>query len=256
MKAVLACVIFFAASAWTAVGVWWANLQFEKGYLNIDSSKVPAVDTLYVNYAPEHGFAYYSTLDTNCAVFSEPHVPKIRIYCMFLPDSLYYVMARVMRYEFMNWQSWGVLNMAKDSAQALIEKIISGDARIVNTDIVFKKKCEDNPLACYFQSGAAGGGTSGGIPEEDMARLPQKKILADTTASVPADTSASAPDSTDKPLFISRGTSLDGSLVGLRYNEFDVNGVFIRSGIWQGTIKATGSTRIVRFENGKTVILR
>jgi len=270
MKLISVCVLLLAASAWSAVGVWWTNLQFEKGYLNIDTSKVPAVDTLYVNYAPERGFAYYSTLDTNCAVFSEPHVPKIRIYCMFLPDSLYYVMARVMRYEFMNWQRWGVLNMSKDSAQALIDKIISGDARIVNTDIVFKKKCEDNPLTCYLQSGAAGGGASGGIPEEDMARLPQKKVLADTSAETPVDeqpkdsasvqqsdsADVTTPDSTDKPLFISRGAPVGGSLLGLRYSEFDVNGVFIRSGIWQGSLKATGSTRVVRFENGKTAIFR
>ncbi|MBO7414632.1 MAG: hypothetical protein J6U20_13375 [Fibrobacter sp.] len=277
MRLILISVALFVASAWSAVGVWWANLQFEKGYLNIDTSRVPAVDTLYVNYAPERGFAYYSTLDTNCAVFSEPHVPKIRIYCMFLPDSLYYVMARVMRYEFMNWQSWGVLNMSKDSAQTLIEKIISGDARIINTDIVFKKKCEDNPLTCYFQSGA-GGGASGGIPEEDFARLPQKKILAESSVLVQADTSAkdpvgeqpkdsagvqegdsanvTTPDSTEKPLFISREAPVNGSLLGLRYSEFDVNGVFIRSGIWQGSLKATGSTRVVRFENGKTAIFR
>ena len=277
MRLILISVALFVASAWSAVGVWWANLQFEKGYLNIDSSKVLAVDTLYVNYAPEQGLAYYSTLDTNCAVFSEPHVPKIRIYCMSLPDSLYYVMARVMRYEFMNWQSWGVLNMSKDSAQTLIEKIISGDARIINTDIVFKKKCEDNPLTCYFQSGA-GGGASGGIPEEDFARLPQKKILAESSVLVQADTSAkdpvgeqpkdsagvqqgdsanvTTPDSTEKPLFVSRGAPVGGSLLGLRYSEFDVNGVFIRSGIWQGSLKATGSTRVVRFENGKTAIFR
>ena len=63
-------------------------------------------------------------------------------------------------------------------------------------------------------------------------------------------------DSTDKPLFISRGAPVGGSLLGLRYSEFDVNGVFIRSGIWQGSLKATGSTRVVRFENGKTAIFR
>ena len=269
MRLILISVALFVASAWSAVGVWWANLQFEKGYLNIDSSKVLAVDTLYVNYAPEQGLAYYSTLDTNCAVFSEPHVPKIRIYCMSLPDSLYYVMARVMRYEFMNWQSWGVLNMSKDSAQTLIEKIISGDARIINTDIVFKKKCEDNPLTCYFQSGA-GGGASGGIPEEDFARLPQKKILAESSVLVQADTSAKIPvdeqpgdttsaaeDSLGNPLRFTKAVPLAGSVTqGMQYRVFDMNGIYLYEDRWQGSIKALGRPVIVRFGNGLTKVFR
>ena len=119
---------------------------------------------------------------------------------------------------------------------------------------------------------------SSGLSDEEAARLPQKKILAESSTPVPADTSAktpvgeqptdsvvaqpndsvgvTTPDSTDKPLFFSRGAPVGGSLLGLRYSEFDVNGVFIRSGIWQGSLKATGSTRVVRFENGKTAIFR
>ncbi|MBR4783791.1 MAG: hypothetical protein IK012_00845 [Fibrobacter sp.] len=119
---------------------------------------------------------------------------------------------------------------------------------------------------------------SSGLSDEDAARLPQKKVLAESSEPAQADTSAktpvgeqptdsagvqqgdsanvTTPDSTEKPLFVLRGAPVGGSLLGLRYSEFDVNGVFIRSGIWQGSLKATGSTRVVRFENGKTAIFR
>jgi len=280
MKLISICILLFTVSSWSVFGVKWASLQFENGYLNIDTTKTCNVDTSYVNCSLEKGHAYYSTLDTDYAVFSNPRIAEIQVYG-WIPDSLAtsfvfrHDIKEVLRFEFMKWQEWGILNMTKDSAQNLINRVVD-EYFVVGCRMHHAARCEEDRSACMCSP--AGGGAGGGVSNEDAARLPQKKILAESAEPAPADSSAkdpvgeqpkdsagvqegdsanvTTPDSTEKPLFISRGAPVGGSLLGLRYSEFDVNGVFIRSGIWQGSLKATGSTRVVRFENGKTVILR
>jgi hypothetical protein len=280
MKLISICILLFTVSSWSVFGVKWASLQFENGYLNIDTTKTCNVDTSYVNCSLEKGHAYYSTLDTDYAVFSNPRIAEIQVYG-WIPDSLAtsfvfrHDIKEVLRFEFMKWQEWGILKMTKDSAQNLINRVVD-EYFVVGCRMHHAARCEENRSACMCSP--AGGGAGGGVSNEDAARLPQKKILAESAEPAPADTSAkdpvgeqpkdsagvqegdsanvTTPDSTEKPLFISREAPVNGSLLGLRYSEFDVNGVFIRSGIWQGSLKATGSTRIVRFENGKTAIFR
>jgi hypothetical protein len=280
MKLISICILLFTVSSWSVFGVKWASLQFENGYLNIDTTKTCNVDTSYVNCSLEKGHAYYSTLDTDYAVFSNPRIAEIQVYG-WIPDSLAtsfvfrHDIKEVLRFEFMKWQEWGILNMTKDSAQNLINRVVD-EYFVVGCRMHHAARCEEDRSACMCSP--AGGGAGGGVSNEDAARLPQKKILAESAEPAPADSSAkdpvgeqpkdsagvqegdsanvTTPDSTEKPLFISRGAPVGGSLLGLRYSEFDVNGVFIRSGIWQGSLKATGSTRVVRFENGKTAIFR
>ena len=280
MKLISICILLFTVSSWSVFGVKWASLQFENGYLNIDTTKTCNVDTSYVNCSLEKGHAYYSTLDTDYAVFSNPRIAEIQVYG-WIPDSLAtsfvfrHDIKEVLRFEFMKWQEWGILNMTKDSAQNLINRVVD-EYFVVGCRMHHAARCEEDRSACMCSP--AGGGAGGGVSNEDAARLPQKKILAESAKPAPADSSAkdpvgeqpkdsagvqegdsanvTTPDSTEKPLFISREAPVNGSLLGLRYSEFDVNGVFIRSGIWQGSLKATGSTRIVRFENGKTAIFR
>lgn len=280
MKLISICILLFTVSSWSVFGVKWASLQFENGYLNIDTTKTCNVDTSYVNCSLEKGHAYYSTLDTDYAVFSNPRIAEIQVYG-WIPDSLAtsfvfrHDIKEVLRFEFMKWQEWGILKMTKDSAQNLINRVVD-EYFVVGCRMHHAARCEENRSACMCSP--AGGGAGGGVSNEDAARLPQKKILAGSAEPAPADSSAkdpvgeqpkdsagvqegdsanvTTPDSTEKPLFISREAPVNGSLLGLRYSEFDVNGVFIRSGIWQGSLKATGSTRIVRFENGKTAIFR
>lgn len=280
MKLISICILLFTVSSWSVFGVKWASLQFENGYLNIDTTKTCNVDTSYVNCSLEKGHAYYSTLDTDYAVFSNPRIAEIQVYG-WIPDSLAtsfvfrHDIKEVLRFEFMKWQEWGILKMTKDSAQNLINRVVD-EYFVVGCRMHHAARCEENRSACMCSP--AGGGAGGGVSNEDAARLPQKKILAESAEPAPADTSAkdpvgeqpkdsagvqegdsanvTTPDSTEKPLFISREAPVNGSLLGLRYSEFDVNGVFIRSGIWQGSLKATGSTRIVRFENGKTAVFR
>ena len=243
MKLLLACVVFFTASAWSVVGLWNTSLQFEKNYLNIDTVKTPNVDTLYLRVWLDYGLAYYSTLDTNCAVFSKPRIPKINIYCWVPHDSLYYVMAQVLRYEFMNWQKWGILVMSKDSAQKLIDFIVPESSDIVNMDIFFKKKCEENPKNCYHATGAAGGGS--GIPAEDANRLPQKKVLLNAesensgTTSLKRDSRMSSQSVGKIPL-------------GMGYKAFDLNGIYLYRGTWLGEFKSPSGAVILKFDNGRS----
>ena len=247
MKPILLCIVFLAGSAWSVVGLWYSSLQFQKDYLNIDTVKTPDVDTMYVRSWLDFGLAYYSTLDTNCAVFSKPRVPEIKIYCWVPHDSLYYVMAQVLRYEFMNWQKWGILVMSKDSAQKMIDLIVPESSDIVNMDIFFKKKCEENPKNCYHATGAAGGGS--GIPAEDAGRLPQKNILLNAESENPGTTSL--PHKFGKEI-----QGMGNVPPGTIYKAFDMNGIYLYRGTWNGSFTAQGKPVILKFDNGRTAVFR
>ena len=277
MKAVLACVVFLVVSAWSSVNLIWTEFQFEKGYLEVDTAKICNVDTTYINCSQDRGLAYYSTMDTTFAVLFNPLITRVQLFKSLNVDEQRqaaagydFKMTAVLRYEFMKWQEWGIIKMTKDSAQRLLDRILPESRDIQGRKIIHKKVCDEEMLSACRGEILWGGSGLPDVSEEDMARLPQKKVLADTSAETlvgeqPKDSASvqqsdsadvTTPDSTDKPLFISHGAPVGGSLLGLRYSEFDVNGVFIRSGIWQGSQKATGSTRVVRFENGKTAIFR
>ena len=283
MKLVFSFLVFLAVSAWSAVGDQWTELVFQEGFLDIDSTVSPNVDTVYVSiwHNKVDAYAYYSTLDTNYMVFSDPRTASIRVYCTVPADSVFtsfkfpHSLTEVLRYEFMKWHEWGFLGITKDSAQRLIDLIVPDSLDVRFYRIFYGQNCLSDPASCRSRTSVNGGD---GTVQDDFSLLPQKKILAESAEPASVDTSAkdpvgeqpkdsagvqegdsanvTTPDSTEKPLFISREAPVNGSLLGLRYSEFDVNGVFIRSGIWQGSLKATGSTRIVRFENGKTAIFR
>ncbi|MBO4713201.1 MAG: hypothetical protein J5615_04845 [Fibrobacter sp.] len=276
MKLISICILLLAALAWSNIFSIDAGISFENGYLNIDTTKTCNVDTSYINCSLENGLAYYSTLDTAVAVFFMPRIAQASVYALQTAPNTR-SLTEILRYEFIKWVEWGIIVMTKDSAQRLLDRVLPDTLQMNNCHIFHKKVCDTDPSQCS-NWGPYGGGLSSGLSDEDAARLPQKKILGETAEPAPADTSAktpvgeqstdsvvaqpndsvgvTTPDSTDKPLFISRGAPVGGSLLGLRYSEFDANGVFIRSGIWQGSLKTTGSTRIVRFENGKTAIFR
>ena len=285
MRPILMSIVFLAASAWSSVNLIWTEFQFEKGYLEVDTAKICNVDTTYINCSLDKGLAYYSTMDTTFAVLFNPLITRVQLFKSLNVDEQRqaaagydFKMTAVLRYEFMKWQEWGIIKITKDSAQRLLDRILPETRDVQGRKIIHKKVCDEEMLSACQGEILWGGSGSPSFSEEDIARLPQKKFLAESSTPVPADTSAktpvgeqptdsvvaqpndsvgvTTPDSTDKPLFISRGAPVGGSLLGLRYSEFDVNGVFIRSGIWQGSLKATGSTRVVRFENGLTAVFR
>ena len=250
MKLISICILFLAASAWSSVNLIWTEFQFEKGYLEVDTAKICNVDTTYINCSQDRGLAYYSTMDTTFAVLFNPLITRVQLFKSLNVDEQRqaaagydFKMTAVLRYEFMKWQEWGIIKMTKDSAQRLLDRILPESRDVQGRKIIHKKVCDEEMISACQGEILWGGSGSPDFSEDDVARLPQKKILADTS---------------EKPLRIFEPATFMAPFVvpGMRYRVFDLNGVFIRSGIWQGSLKTDGSTRIVRFENGKTVILR
>ena len=241
MKLLLACVVFLAASAWSNIFSIDAGISFEKGYLDIDTTKTCNVDTSYINCSLEKGLAYYSTLDTAVAVFFMPRIAQASVYALQTAPNTR-SLTEILRYEFIKWVEWGIIVMTKDSAQRLLDRILPDTLQMNNRHILHKKVCDTDPSQCP-NWGPYGGGLSSGLSDEDAARLPQKKILADTS---------------EKPLRIFEPvTFMAPSVVpGMRYRVFDLNGVYLYDGTWQGSFKAQGKPVLVRFENGQTAVFR
>ena len=285
MKPILMCIVFLAASAWSDVNLIWTQFQFEKGYLEVDTAKICNVDTTYINCSLDKGLAYYSTMDTSFAVLFNPLITKAQIFKYLNEDEQREAAAgrgvkitAVLRYEFMKWQEWGIIKMTKDSAQRLLDRILPESRDIQGRTIIHKKVCdEETPSACQGEV-LWGGSGSPGLTEEDVSRLPQKKILAESAEPAPADSSAkdsvgeqskdtsasvgdssgAAADSSEKPLRIFESANFLAQFVkpGMLYRVFDLNGVYLYDGTWQGSFKAQGKPVLVRFENGQTTVFR
>ncbi|WP_407444378.1 hypothetical protein [Fibrobacter sp.] len=190
MKVMSFCVAILAALAWSNIFTLSGSLSFEKGYLNIDTTKTCNVDTTYINCSLENGLAYYSTLDTAIAVFFQP---RYSIGAVVVPSPITtgvvnysHTFTQVMRYEFMNWVDWGIIVMDRDSAQRLLDRILPDSISIESRVINHKKVCDVDPSQCVGW-GAYGGGAEGVISDEQAARLPTKKFQIDE-ASVPSET--------------------------------------------------------------------
>ena len=287
MKLISICILLLAALAWSNIFSIDAGISFENGYLNIDTTKTCNVDTSYINCSLENGLAYYSTLDTAVAVFFMPRIAQASVYALQTAPNTR-SLTEILRYEFIKWVEWGIIVMTKDSAQRLLDRVLPDTLQMNNCHIFHKKVCDTDPSQCS-NWGPYGGGLSSGLSDEDAARLPQKKILAesaepapvdssakdpvgeqpkDTSASVgeqPADTSASvgdssgaAADTSEKSLriFDSATFMAQSVMPGMRYRVFDLNGVYLYDGRWQGSFKAQGKPVLVRFENGQTAVFR
>ena len=241
MKLLLACIVFLAASAWSNIFSIDAGISFEKGYLEIDTTKTCNVDTSYINCSLEKGLAYYSTLDTAVAVFFMPRIAQASVYALQTAPNTR-SLTEILRYEFIKWVEWGIIVMTKDSAQRLLDRILPDSLQMNNRHILHKKVCDTDPSQCP-NWGPYGGGLSSGLSDEDAARLPQKKVLADTS---------------EKPLRISESAEflVESVMPGMRYRVFDLNGVYLYDGTWQGSFKALGKPVLVRFENGQTAVFR
>ncbi len=254
MKPILLCIVFLAASAWSASNLVWTQFQFEKGYLDIDTTKICNVDSSNVNCSLEKGLAYYSTLDTGYAVLFEPSVVKIQIFKYpstqgeFLGGNN--KLDQVLRYEFVKWVEWGIIKMTKDSAQHLIEKILGpGQVEIGGISFTYKKVCDEDPSQCRAER-VWGGGASAEVPDEDIARLPQKKFQIDM--------SGSQADTNEKPLGIQKNFAPIPRIVppGTGYKAFDMNGVYLYRGAWNGSFTVHGNPVILKFDNGRTAVFR
>lgn len=301
MKVMSFCVAILAALAWSNIFTVSGSLAFERGYLNIDTTKTCNVDTTYINCSMEDGLAYYSTLDTAFAVFFQPRYATgvVTTPSPFTNTVNYsHTFTEVMRYEFMNWVEWGIVVMDKDSAKRLLDRVLPESVNIGSCSIVHKKVCDDDPSLCNPLDMCFGGGAGGGVSDEQAARLPTKKFQIDTDASLqtPQDTSGKNPvtespkdtsgatgdtlsavgdtsgsaadtsaagaltgvDSLGNPLRLFETVAPAAELVklGTRYRVFDMNGVYLYEGRWQGNFSAQRKPVIVRFANGQSKVFR
>ena len=301
MKVMSFCVAILVALAWSNIFTVSGSLAFERGYLNIDTTKTCNVDTTYINCSMEDGLAYYSTLDTAFAVFFQPRYATgvVTTPSPFTNTVNYsHTFTEVMRYEFMNWVEWGVVVMDKDSAKRLLDRVLPESVNIGSCSIVHKKVCDDDPSLCNPLDMCFGGGAGGGVSDEQASRLPTKKFQIDTDASLqtPQDTSGKNPvtespkdtsgatgdtlsavgdtsgsaadtsaagaltgvDSLGNPLRLFETVAPAAELVklGTRYRVFDMNGVYLYEGRWQGNFSAQRKLVIVRFANGQSKVFR
>ena len=252
MKKFLACVAFLVASAWSNPSVLGTQLQFEDGYLSIDTTKSCNVDTTYINCSLEKGLAYYSTLDTGYAVFFEPSAAKIQIFKYPSSEENLFaknILDQVLRYEFLKWVEWGIVKMPKDSALHLMDWILGADgSEIGGLSIGYKKVCDVDPSQCRAVR-VWGGGASAKIPEENIARLPKKKVLQNAESVNPGTTSLPQ-DSRLSP------QSMGKIPPGTGFKAFDMNGIYLYRGSWLGVSKFQGRAVILKFENGRTAVFR
>lgn len=250
MKFVFACILFLAVSAWSNVNLVWTNFQFERDYLEIDSSKICNVDTTYINCSLDKGLVYYSTLDTSYIVIFKPLITKIELYKILSKDEMPFSedkLAEVLRYEFMKWVEWGIIKMPEDSALHLMNWIFGSDGgSISGLSIIYKKVCDVDLSQCRAER-VWGGSES--FPEEYVNRLPQKKVLLSAESENPGTTSL--PHKSSKEI-LGAGSVPQGT----GFKAFDVNGIYLYRGTWQGEFKSPNGAVILKFDNGKIAVVR
>ena len=245
MKFVFACILFLAVSAWSNIFSIQGSISFEKGYLNIDTTKTCNVDTSYINCLLENGLAYYSTLDTAVAVFFMPRIAQASVYALQTAPNTR-SLTEILRYEFIKWVEWGIIVMTKDSAQRLLDRVLPDTLQMNNCHIFHKKVCDTDPSQCP-NWGPYGGGS--GVSDEDANRLPQKKVLLNAESVNPGTTSL--PHKFGKEI-----QGVGNVPPGTGYKAFDMNGIYLYRGSWDGSFTAQGKPVILKFDNGRTAVFR
>ena len=245
MKFVFACILFLAVSAWSNIFSIQGSISFEKGYLNIDTTKTCNVDTSYINCSLENGLAYYSTLDTAVAVFFMPRIAQASVYALQTAPNTR-SLTEILRYEFIKWVEWGIIVMTKDSAQRLLDRVLPDTLQMNNCHIFHKKVCDTDPSQCP-NWGPYGGGS--GVSDEDANRLPQKKVLLNAESVNPGTTSL--PHKFGKEI-----QGVGNVPPGTGYKAFDMNGIYLYRGSWDGSFTAQGKPVILKFDNGRTAVFR
>ena len=256
MRPILMCIVFLAASAWSSVNLIWTEFQFEKGYLEVDTAKICNVDTTYINCSQDRGLAYYSTMDTTFAVLFNPLITRVQLFKSLNVDEQRqaaagydFKMTAVLRYEFMKWQEWGIIKMTKDSAQRLLDRILPESRDVQGRKIIHKKVCDEEMLSACQGEILWGGSGSPGFSEDDVARLPQKKVLLNAESKDPGTTSL--PHKFGKDI-----QGVGNVPPGTIYKAFDMNGIFLYRGTWNGRFTAQGKPVILKFDNGRTAVFR
>lgn len=139
----------------------WTKLSFEDGYLafeNVTECKNDLIE--------DNTLAYYSSLDSDYAVFVFLKTSTIKIWGLYpsftasetsvtendLHKYIYKTqLAEVLKYEFLNLQKKGVLGIAADSAERLIDKVIGimgaeNSSSINSVSYMHGKSCDSSQI--------------------------------------------------------------------------------------------------------------
>lgn len=307
MNKLLFCILLIAMVAWANPSAKWSAFNFDNSFFEVDTSKYCSIDTVLINCMNGSGLAYYSSLDTNFAVF---FYAKSKALIKGTQDAVSFSYQhnaiQVFRYEFMKWQEWGVLKISKDSAQFLIDTFAPATANAEGTYWI-KHECLNDISLCDVQV-EWGSLTDGSLSSEEAALLPPNKRLLEQESENPgaptsapsvadsgsqasaipesagakvdssADSVQSSSDVADSGAEVAKGDSsaektdslgeglfvrgrLGGGVAkhivrGSHYRLFDMNGNFLRSGIWQGSVRHSGVPVVVKFDNGETFVLQ
>lgn len=256
MKNLLLSVLLAVAAIWANPSAKWSAFNFEEGFFGVDTSKYCLIDTTYINCMDGIGLAYYSTLDTNFAVF---FYAKSKILVKGTQDAVSFTYQhsaiQVFRYEFMKWQEWGVLDISKDSAQFLIDTFVPDSANAEGTYWI-RHECLSDMSLCGVQ--VEWGGSSANLSRDEAELLPQQKKQDDVDL-IDTGSQDSSADTLEVPLLFQDAFSngvAKGALRGCGYRIFDMNGVLLGRGVWNGSIRHLNGHVILKFDNGFTSILR
>ena len=208
------------------------DLKFDKGYISLDfgescsKSFINCIDSIYIwdSTTIFTGIAYYSTLDTNYAVFvnfEENEIIMHRISCR--SQSVNDLPVKdILRNEFLKLQEWGVVQLTKDSAEHLIDRMI---ANMTSDSYDIVGVFYTHGFICDTQWDCGGLPVDGGAIMIDnwWTLLPDDK---------PTSISQTPVANRFNIFRINRGTFfIEGLNKSSPYKIFDVNGILLKQGI-------------------------
>ena len=232
------------------------DLKFDKGYISLDfgescsKSFINCIDSIYIwdSTTIFTGIAYYSTLDTNYAVFvnfEENEIIMHRISCR--SQSVNDLPVKdILRNEFLKLQEWGVAQLTKDSAEHLIDRMI---ANMTSDSYDVVGVFYTHGIICDTLWDCVGSPVDGGAIMIDnwWTLLPDEK---------PTSISQTPVANRFNIFRINRRTFfIEGLDKSSPYKIFDVNGILLKQGITEnGQIYVPKTPSILDIEHKKVLL--
>lgn len=235
------------------------QLEFEPNYLAFNFGKTCSLN--YINcvtdeFGPLYGFAYYSTLDTNFAVFVNIYASRITIFNIHTGsffEERDITLSQILKQEFINLQEWGVVNISKDSASSLIDRMVYNmlECKVDMEDIYNANDMisEYTYIALCDTFECCAEPTDGGTAmiENWWTLLPDDK---------PTSISQTPVANRFNIFRINRGTFfIEGLNKSSPYKVFDVNGILLKQGFVQnGVVQVPKTPSIIDIAHKKILL--
>ncbi|SHK93746.1 hypothetical protein [Fibrobacter sp. UWH4] len=235
------------------------QLEFGLNYIAFNFGKTCSLN--YINcvtdeYGPLYGFAYYSTLDTNFAVFVNVYASRITIFNIHTGsffEERDITLSQILKQEFINLQEWGVVNISKDSASSLIDRMVYNmlECKVDMADIynandmvsVYTHIASCDTFECCAEP--TDGGTA--MIENWWTLLPDEKPTSISKTPIKNRFRLSR---ISREMFI-----VDGLNETVPYKLFDVNGILLKQGRTEnGQIYVPKTPSILDIEHKKVLL--